>query len=393
MKYSEGSVRLLHDDLWQVRYCYQVEDADGKEINKQVSRNFHAKTQREAQQEKVRIHDELERTAILEEMMPVALEEIPLLSVFMDRQIDGMLKSGLIESTTHSKYKSEASLILRFIKDVPLNKVTGAMVRKMGQEMLAKGYARETVARAHNALKRHLYSAMEKGYITSMPITRSIRPPRLERKDPNGLDDETRRRLLGIIDDMPDEPLTLAIRLGLGAGLRNEEAIGLKWDNVDLDAGIIKIRSVICMAGGKVVEKGPKTSAGRREIPIDPDLTARLRRRAKEVFGTDELPKLKDFYVLGTPDGKYFLHARLTRSFQSFAKKWDIYGTTGELATFYSLRHTYATMLLRAGVDAKTVASLMGHSNVAMTLNVYASTDPQAKAAAGAVVADLMAQR
>ena len=86
--------------------------------------------------------------------------------------------------------------------------------------------------------------------------------------------------------------------------MRNEEAIGLKWDNVDLDAGIIKIRSVICMAGGKVVEKGPKTSAGRRDIPIDPDLSARLRRRAKEVFGTDELPKLKDFYVLGTPDGK-----------------------------------------------------------------------------------------
>lgn len=50
-------------------------------------------------------------------------------------------------------------------------------------------------------------------------------------------------------------------------------------------------------------------------------------------------------------------------------------------------------MLLTAGVDAKTVASLMGHSNVAMTLNIYASTDPQARAAAGAVVADLMAQR
>ena len=50
-------------------------------------------------------------------------------------------------------------------------------------------------------------------------------------------------------------------------------------------------------------------------------------------------------------------------------------------------------MLLRAGVDAKTVASLMGHSIVTMTLNIYASTDPRAKAAAGGVVANLMAQR
>lgn len=57
-----------------------------------------------------------------------------------------MLKSGLIEETTYAKYKSEANLILRFIEDVLVHKVTAAMVRKMDQDMLAKGYARETVA-------------------------------------------------------------------------------------------------------------------------------------------------------------------------------------------------------------------------------------------------------
>lgn len=176
----------------------------------------------------------------------------------MRDQIDGMLKSGVIEKTTHAKYRSEARLILRFMKDVQVSKVTGAMVRKMDQEMLAAGYARETVARVHNALKRHLYSAQEKGYIASMPITRSNRPPRLERKEANGLDEQTRRRLLGIIDEMPDTPFTLAIRLGLGAGLRNEEAIGLKWDLVDLERGVIRIRNVISMAGGTPIEKGPK---------------------------------------------------------------------------------------------------------------------------------------
>ena len=144
---------------------------------------------------------------------------------------------------------------------------------------------------------------------------------------------------------------------------------------------------------GKVVEKGPKTSAGRRDVPIDPDLVKRLRARARTVFGTQKLSKLQGFYVLGDTEGHYYGHHALSRAFHDFADKWEIYGTTGELATFYSLRHTYATMLLRAGVDAKTVASLMGHSSVAMTLNVYASTDPQAKAAAGAVVADLMTQR
>ena len=80
----------------------------------------------------------------------------PKLSKFIFEQIDGMLKSGLIEPTTCAKYKSEANLILRFIDDVPVHKVTAAMVGKLDQDMLAKGYARETVARAHNALKRYL---------------------------------------------------------------------------------------------------------------------------------------------------------------------------------------------------------------------------------------------
>ena len=62
---------------------------------------------------------------------------------------------------------------------------------------------------------------------------------------------------------------------------KNEEAIGLKWENVDLDAGMIKIRSVISSAGGKAIEKGPKTAAGRKDIPIDPVLVEKLKTRAK----------------------------------------------------------------------------------------------------------------
>lgn len=393
MKYTEGSLRNIQGDLWQARFSYKEERPNGQTVWKQVSRNIRAKTQKEAQQEKDRIRTELEREALLAELMPATVVDAPKLSVFMAEQADEQYKSGLIAATTHTKYKSEINLILKFIEDVPVSKVTGEMVRKMDQEMLSQGYARETVARAHNALKRYLYLAQEKGYLATMPITRSIRPPKLVRSEPNALDDETRKRLLGILDGMPDDQFTLAVRLGLGAGLRNEEALGLRWEHVNLHDGVIQIRNCICKAGAKFIEKGPKTAAGRRDIPIDPDLVKRLRFRAKNVFGTQRNSKLQGFYVLGDAQGRYYDHHALSRAFREFAEKWDIYGTTGELATFYSLRHTYATMLLRAGVDAKTVASLMGHSSVAMTLNVYASTDPQARAAAGSVVADLMAQR
>ncbi len=77
----------------------------------------------------------------------------------------------------------------------------------------------------------------------------------------------------------------------------------------------------------------------------------------------------------------------------SFVETNEIIGTTGKQPTFYALRHTFATMLLQAGVDPKTVASLMGHTSVSMTLDVYACTDPKAKAAAGAVLSQVIAER
>jgi len=70
MRYSEGSLRLLHDDLYQARYCHQMVNEEGRVIKKQVARNFHAASQKEAVLEKARIRGQLEREALLEDMLP-----------------------------------------------------------------------------------------------------------------------------------------------------------------------------------------------------------------------------------------------------------------------------------------------------------------------------------
>lgn len=66
MRYSEGSLRLLHDDLYQARYCYQMVNEEGRVIKKQVARNFHVASQKEAVLEKAHIRDQLEREALIE---------------------------------------------------------------------------------------------------------------------------------------------------------------------------------------------------------------------------------------------------------------------------------------------------------------------------------------
>ena len=85
-----------------------------------------------------------------------------------------------------------------------------------------------------------------------------------------------------------------------------------------------------------------------------------------------------DPYVLGTPDpdSRPYHPTRLTREFKSFCKM------NGFEMTFHDLRHTFASMMIAGGTDVRTVASYLGHSNVAMTLNTYAEVDPDAKKAA-----------
>lgn len=115
MKYTDGSLRNIHGDLWQARFSYRVEKPNGQVAWKQVSRNIRAQTQKEAQQEKERIRAELERAALLEEILPPEIVNSPKLSAFMNEKVDEQLRSGLIANTTYAKYKSEVNLIPRFI--------------------------------------------------------------------------------------------------------------------------------------------------------------------------------------------------------------------------------------------------------------------------------------
>lgn len=393
-KYSEGSVRHIDGDRWQARFCYYGRDQYDREVRKYVSRNFRATSQRAAQREKRRIREQLEREAVMGDLLEKQRkEDVPRICDFMLESINQMEANRLIASSTATKYRSEVDVIRKHLGNMRIDEITTRTVKALDAELLKEGYVAETVARIHNSLKRHLADAVEAGYIPQTPYTRSARPPRVERKEKNAIDDETRKRLLSLLDLMGDSQFTLAVRLGLGAGLRNEEAVGLHWEDVDLDRGYLHIRRALTNAGGKNTEKEPKTRAGRRDIPIDSDLMARLRRWAQEQFGTEDPRELHGVYVLADKDGEPMSHCTLIHKFATFAQDCHIIGTTGTPATYYSLRHTYATTMLRAGVDPKTVASLMGHSSVAMTLNVYASTDPAAKAAAGKVVEKLMAQR
>lgn len=394
MFYTPGSVRVINEktNKWQARYTYYVMDGDRRR-KRQVARNFTASSLREAKRMSAQIHMELENEAQAKAESDSLDQREICLSEYASGYIDAREMGGVIEKTTAANYRSSMKHVLRHLPDVPLGLITAGMVRKMDEGLLSDGLAPDTVSKAHRFLKQILDEAESAGIIARNPITRSVKPPKRQHREPSSLAPAERKRLLSILDTLEDTSLTLAIRLGLSAGLRNEEALALRYEDIDFDNKAIRIRRALTMAGGKVVLKDPKTVAGIRDIPLEPDLGSRLRKRYLEICFEVGKREADRCYVLGDAHGHFYHPTALIKEFKSFARLYGITDVKGNAATYYCLRHTFATTLLQNGVDAKTAASLMGHSNVAQTLNCYASSDPTAKAAAGSVVEQIMAER
>lgn len=166
-----------------------------------------------------------------------------------------------------------------------------------------------------------------------------------------------------------NSPDHLGILLCLYTGLRLGEICALRWENIDLTLGILKIDSTLqriqnseATHGTKtqIICEKPKSPSSRREIPIPDFLLERLR---ETNLGTDP-----DFYFL-TGTSQFMEPRTYQNHFKTYLESNQIPYTN-----FHTLRHTFATRCTMAGVDAKSLSEILGHSTVQMTLNYYVHT-------------------
>jgi hypothetical protein len=389
MRYSNASIRERGDGRWQARFYYK----DGDKW-KEVSRSFKATSRRAAKKRADKIKEELEHAAQAADSPGLAPlpEEDMTVEGFLRRFVDGLESSGQIEKTTAAGYRASAEHASRHLAGRRIDELTGEMILDWQDKLLNEdGLCSDSVAKDHRLLKQALSYAVEIGALGRSPFTKSVRASKRRRREPNALDDEGCRKLLGALDGMVDSELTLGVRLGLSAGLRREEICGLRWRDVDFGEGTIRVRNAVTEVNGRAYEKAPKSASSRRDVPLEPDLARRLRAKHDALLPAVGKAKLAGWYVLGNE--RWYLPSRLGKEFSALAKALDLVGTAGTRVCLHDLRHTYATFLIARGVDVKTVSSLMGHADATVTLNVYASADPSTHCRAAEVVASAMAER
>ena len=197
------------------------------------------------------------------------------------------------------------------------------------------------------------------------------------------LDEEEARHLLEVSMKYLDSNLIsgclpTVVRLGLYAGLRNEEMCWLTWDAIDFRRRIIAIEETRCEESGEIWR--PKDFESRR-IDVKEDCIAHLKRERERLRGKSPfvLPSRKLLGSVSLNVPKYEYRARpLTQEVpqKAFAKMIRAEGLDTGI-TVYSLRHTFATMALRAGVDLRTLQQRMGHSDIKTTMEYLHFIEPE----------------
>lgn len=264
---------------------------------------------------------------------------------------------------------------------------------------LTERYSPATISKAFVLLRSALRQAVNDEVLSRNP-TDGVKAPKRKKPEPNAIPEEQRRRLAAALASAAQTAEVVGITVALFTGMREGEICGLRWRNVDIEAGTIDVREAIGKDAGRYYVKEPKTGGSRRTVafpePVARALRARRAEMAEQCMAAC-VPLSPDMFVLGYIDrdertGDYrFMHPHeLWERWRTLSDLLGLVGTQGRRPTFHDLRHTYATAAIAARVDVKTVSSQLGHANAAMTLNTYADADPDAKRRGAEAVANAM---
>jgi integrase len=280
---------------------------------------------------------------------------------------------GTVRDSTYDRMDQLVRLHIRpALGRVRLKNLTTAHARWLYRERLDSGLAPATVHKIHAVLHKALEAAVADGLLPRNP-TAGLKLPKITRQEIHPLSTEETRRLLGAaIGDRLEALYVLAI----ATGLRQGELLALKWEDVDLERGVLRVRRTITRKGGKLSLGEPKTKKSRRSVKLTVAAMEALRSHLPRQLR--EMERMSSLYrpgglVFANEVGSIINPSNLrNRSFAGLLKRADLSPTT----RFHDLRHTCATLLLSQDINPKIVSEMLGHSSVAITLDIYSHVLP-----------------
>ena len=408
--YTSAYLRKGRNGGWKGILKYKDEDGRWRQIEKRLE----SPSKRAAQSELNAWRADMEALALESSGRKPGQTVLDYLELY----ISEAAKS--VEPSTVTGYRGLAQNVIGpYIGGVELGLLRPDDVSRWQEDVLAR-YSSASARKALVLLRAAMKQAVERDVLTKDP-TRTVRAPKQATPKSNALDGRARGAVITFLDINPTSPVSVGIRIALYTGMRESEICALRWRHVDIASLSLRVEesfgrasktdakkysvTPICYSG--LYLKEPKNRGSIRTVCFPKSLADVLKARwarMREECMRAGVPFDAGMYVLGSIEQYSVIREgievrdftpmhphRLWERWRSVASDLELVGTEGKVPALHDLRHTFATAAIASGIDVKTVSSSMGHADAAMTLNRYASADPDAKRRAAEKLGEVFA--
>lgn len=269
----------------------------------------------------------------------------------------------------HSTYKRYRALLVHHIcpeiNELELQKVSPSNITSVLSRMRENGQSPRSQQQARALLSVALGEAENKGFIAINPV-KKVRIPvnRVKEIDPLGIDDVKR-----LLETYRDTPRSARLHIALLAGLRQGEALGLRWQDVDFESGLLVVRNQIQKIDGKLQLTGLKTDRSRRTVALT---SASLEALKLHLVFVENMKKAcgstwqENDFVFPHIDGS--AHPA-TLDYNDWKRCLRLCGI--KTRRLHDARHTAATLMYAQGVGIEVISRALGHSSSAITSKLY----------------------
>lgn len=285
-------------------------------------------------------------------------------------------KAGVVRASTHKRYgELLRGHVVPTIGRTRLAELRPDALQRLYATKLKAGLSARTVHHVHVVTHNALRDAVRWG-VVGRNVADVVEPPSVPTPDLRWPTAEEVSRLLLESARHNDRTHALWV-LAAHSGARLGELLALRWDDVDLERGVVHVRRILTSVAAGVPTFGePKTKRSRRTVPLSVDAIAALRAHRKRQ--AEERLKLGSEYgaynlvfatELGTPLTGWRARAYYFKRALGWAK-------LPAKIRIHDLRHAAATMMLGSGVDVTSVATVLGHARNSTTLDTYGHSVP-----------------